>query len=597
MDRADAFARLLRKLAVWVEARPDLIEPLFGPPGKSISTAQADREVVEMVSRFCGAILSASASETATLAAGEQRGVALLGGASRSELIAGAAAARATFADSAGDETTHAGDGAIAVEEAPLVPGAPARPGAPSSPRVPARPDPVDAAINASVARMSPATSPAAPSKAPPAAAALDPAKVVAQLKLGNGVTQSPHPAPPGTLRSAGTVRPKRERRAAQFADELEDFASAAMLMSSAFRASRSLAKNPFDQLALRQLDRARQALQNRHLTAWPCDRPLDRPRRISGERMYELLAQSSRTLADALRRVPEPYDERPGRFKGPVREFLEESLHLTIEAQCMAKSFALSIGLPKQAPTSSHWARCGVQDAVFNLLRTIITDKGGGYEVFSELMHESAARHFGLRERRALRHRLDALRRVMDPDFDAAAAFGGAIAEPDLDEAMLEAVHDERAQEADFDTVAEAVERAREELAELKSPVVIADSALRAAEDSPFQRPDEVYEFLMKLHTLAVQWRTRGGVLGQSWDAGLRQQGYGEKLLSDTARTRFRRHYEHAWRGEKRLFEAHWTLGSRDANHCLCVHWWRDDQRREVVVGWVGRHLPNTMS
>ncbi|MFO0962876.1 MAG: hypothetical protein U0625_08210 [Phycisphaerales bacterium] len=524
------------------------MDPVFGGRRGTVTPEQAEQEVATLLSSFAVALLRGAKEHAA--------GREILGGAPRSELLEAATVAREHFG--------HA-------------------------------PDPVDAAITAATAPLVPAP---AEIRGPTIVAprALSAQEASAKLRVGNGIAPAAaaRALPPAML--AGP-RPRRERRAWQFAAEFEEIATEALLMAAGFRAARSCEKNPFDQLAQRRCERAVQALRERDLTAWPCDRPLDRPRRIAGERMYELLAQSAHVLAEALRRVPEPYDDRPDRFRGPARETLEAAVQAAAEAQCMVRSFALAISLPKQAQTSSHWARCAVQDEAFGLLRQVCTDKGAGYAIFSDLLHESAARHFGLRERRALRHRLDALRRRLDPDFDAAVPFGGAIAEPDDDEAMLEAAVHDRAELSDFDTVAEAVDRARDELAELGSPVVVAESAVRSAEDSPFHRPDDVFEFLMALHRLSVQWRTRGGALGQSWDAALRAAGYGEKRLSDTARTRFRRHYELSWEGSRRLFEAHWTFGSRDANHCLSVHWWRDDEHRRVVVGWIGRHLPNTLS
>jgi len=36
-------------------------------------------------------------------------------------------------------------------------------------------------------------------------------------------------------------------------------------------------------------------------------------------------------------------------------------------------------------------------------------------------------------------------------------------------------------------------------------------------------------------------------------------------------------------------------TLGSRNQNTCMSIHWWHDSERRRFVIGHCGKHLPNT--
>jgi hypothetical protein len=42
-------------------------------------------------------------------------------------------------------------------------------------------------------------------------------------------------------------------------------------------------------------------------------------------------------------------------------------------------------------------------------------------------------------------------------------------------------------------------------------------------------------------------------------------------------------------------LFEPHITIGSGDANSCASIHFLFDQKREKMIVGHVGKHLPNT--
>jgi hypothetical protein len=64
---------------------------------------------------------------------------------------------------------------------------------------------------------------------------------------------------------------------------------------------------------------------------------------------------------------------------------------------------------------------------------------------------------------------------------------------------------------------------------------------------------------------------------------------------ISDTTRTKFGKDYAFEYDGAKQLFEPHITLGSGDANSCASIHFILDQAREKIIVGHVGRHLPNT--
>jgi len=146
------------------------------------------------------------------------------------------------------------------------------------------------------------------------------------------------------------------------------------------------------------------------------------------------------------------------------------------------------------------------------------------------------------------------------------------------------------------FRTVADALDAARAEFfSDATSPVVITRAAQDSAEESPFLRPDAVFEFFKALDKVARAWAA--GLLNQSFREGMRQFGFEERGISQTCASKYRRHYGVHWQGESRLMQYHYTFGARDANTCLSVHWLRDDEESKIVVGRCGNHLPNTLS
>jgi hypothetical protein len=72
---------------------------------------------------------------------------------------------------------------------------------------------------------------------------------------------------------------------------------------------------------------------------------------------------------------------------------------------------------------------------------------------------------------------------------------------------------------------------------------------------------------------------------------------GFDEKPCSDQTMSRYRKHYTAQYERRAIPLSLHVTLGSRNANTCISIHWHRDEQTRKVVVGHCGRHLPNTLS
>jgi len=151
-----------------------------------------------------------------------------------------------------------------------------------------------------------------------------------------------------------------------------------------------------------------------------------------------------------------------------------------------------------------------------------------------------------------------------------------------------------EETEELSFSSVAEAVLAA----AKRCKNVEILDTATSAAEKSPFQRPFDVFKALTDLDEIVEAWIKSGSVGNLLKD--LRDRGWGKRSsmhISDTTRGKFRSHYEFEYQDKKRLFEPHITIGARDANSCASIHFIFDQERSKMIVGHVGRHLPNTKS
>jgi len=135
---------------------------------------------------------------------------------------------------------------------------------------------------------------------------------------------------------------------------------------------------------------------------------------------------------------------------------------------------------------------------------------------------------------------------------------------------------------------------------AKTKKNLIILDSAFEAAKDSPFQRPAEILAALEDLDEISAEWVKQHQETGSGGDIlqALKNRGWGKRSsmhISNTTRKQYGSHYKFAYKGERQLFEPHITLGSGDANSCASIHFLLDQSCGKIVIGHVGRHLPNT--
>ncbi len=150
--------------------------------------------------------------------------------------------------------------------------------------------------------------------------------------------------------------------------------------------------------------------------------------------------------------------------------------------------------------------------------------------------------------------------------------------------------------EEDSFPSVLAAAQAAKDRFKNIE----MLDSAISAAADSPFQRPYDVFKALSDLHEIVDVWAQNRIENGSGGDLlnHLRERGWGKRSsmhISDTTLGKLRTHYEFEYQGRRQLFEPHITIGSGDPNSCASIHFSFDQQRLKMIVGHVGKHLPNT--
>ncbi|GIX07839.1 MAG: hypothetical protein KatS3mg115_2242 [Candidatus Poribacteria bacterium] len=148
----------------------------------------------------------------------------------------------------------------------------------------------------------------------------------------------------------------------------------------------------------------------------------------------------------------------------------------------------------------------------------------------------------------------------------------------------------------SEFKTVLEAVQAAQKQTRHL----VYLDSAIQSAKDCPYRSPERVYQALLTIDRVAQEWlgSLEGISTGTNRPKRFQELGWDySEHISQTARTRYGEHYTFRYRDKPILFEAHITEGVGNANECFSIHMHWDNKDRKVAIGYIGRHLPNTLS
>jgi TolA-binding protein len=143
--------------------------------------------------------------------------------------------------------------------------------------------------------------------------------------------------------------------------------------------------------------------------------------------------------------------------------------------------------------------------------------------------------------------------------------------------------------------TVREAVEQAAARCPHL----TFAPRAYESAADSPFSRPQLILENLLRLDELAARYLE--GDLGERLsDLAFRLRLNWRGGISERTRTRYGKEYEFTLDARTYELGPHVRIGSGQgagaiARIYLCLHPGDAERERSVIVGHVGRHLPDS--
>jgi hypothetical protein len=195
-------------------------------------------------------------------------------------------------------------------------------------------------------------------------------------------------------------------------------------------------------------------------------------------------------------------------------------------------------------------------------------------------------------RERDDATERLSELQerlRTAEENLAAVYQYAGQNQEPDTSGQQQDA-------DITLSNVREAVEHAAEKFSE---SLIFLPSAFDSAQDSPFKRPNRVYEALEAINEVCLEWadslRT-GEPMGQSWIEAFRKRGFDYKdSVSTTSKGKYEDDYYFTYEGQRILFEQHITEGAKQPDKCFSIHMCRDYEKRKIAIGHVGRHLTNT--
>lgn len=121
----------------------------------------------------------------------------------------------------------------------------------------------------------------------------------------------------------------------------------------------------------------------------------------------------------------------------------------------------------------------------------------------------------------------------------------------------------------------------------------------LPSADDSivefaSYNSPRRLYEALTTMSDAAEAWQN--GSLGAGFGSYFSERGYEYSQNNPSANARrTRAHYQRRYEGAVVTMEAHLKVDqSTSPDQCLRVYWYRDDANARLVVGHVGRHLPD---
>lgn len=401
----------------------------------------------------------------------------------------------------------------------------------------------------------------------------IDILQAVSRLTIGNGIVAR-------KAGEAGSAQATSATPSNPLLEELEPILEALRLYVDALHSLVETRDRPNSISARKAWDGCCQRISMDAPDSWLADPrvtgQLDRERLKAFGRRYTAAHASVAQLSDLVGRHPEI-----------ARRNIPPSVRELLTRRCQAIAVAqagIRTEIDRLRAELPGTAACPLQDRLFRYLRTIVDRNGFG--IFLSRMRrdevversETEALLAEIEAERTLHARAQADRRRRVP-----------VAAEDADVGL---------QEPRYISVVDAFDAARADFGAAGEGMVFTDRARQSAEESPFVRPDDVYDALQSLWKAIQTWRgSPEGAIGTTVKELLRQSGYDEKRCSTAAIGKNPAEYSMVFRGRSITIEQHMTLGSGNPNTCLSIHWWRDESTRELVVGHCGRHLSNSLT
>lgn len=122
--------------------------------------------------------------------------------------------------------------------------------------------------------------------------------------------------------------------------------------------------------------------------------------------------------------------------------------------------------------------------------------------------------------------------------------------------------------------------------------------SAHAAAAESPYRHPDRVQQALTAIEEVASIWAETvdSGKSGGSLRQLFKKRGFDyADDISQTSKGKWGSEYVADYNGQQLNISPHITIGAKQPDSCLSIHWAWHKAEKVAVVAHVGRHKPNT--
>jgi hypothetical protein len=146
----------------------------------------------------------------------------------------------------------------------------------------------------------------------------------------------------------------------------------------------------------------------------------------------------------------------------------------------------------------------------------------------------------------------------------------------------------------ATVDSVWDAVKAAEASASHL----IFTPTAFESAQESPFRQPDRVVQALEAIDEVAAIWvksLDTGSAVG-SLRKHFKDRGFTyADDVSQTSASKWGDEYRTTFEEREYDIAPHITIGAKQADTCLSIHWAWDKERKKALVAHVGRHKTNT--